>query len=255
MGSRRRLSVPKLLLCFALGVLALVGGVLVWQVFSPAVEQRPTVAPEDPGSSGPTVAVWLGDSLTEGAQVAEEERFATLTSAAFGWVPVNRGQGGTGYIAAGSMEVPEHGPFEDRVAAIVADAPEVVVVSGGNNDSGLGASDEELRAAVTATIQPLREGLPDAAIYVVGPFWPEPSPPDAVLRVRDIVAQVAGEFGVPFVDPLGAEWITEVIDGDQPGIRADIIGTDGTHPSAAGHAYIAERLIAELRAAGAEAER
>lgn len=221
---------------------------MTWQTLARDTPPHVPAAPHAARTPGPPTAAWLGDSLTEGAEVAEAERFATLTSAAFGWIPANRGRGGTGYLAPGPTGSPEHAPFTERVAEIVADAPEVVIVSGGNNDAVLGTSDDELRAAVTATIAPLREALPDAAIYVVGPFWPDNVPPEAVLGVRQVVAQVAAEVGVPFIDPLEDEWITG---GIELGNDADVIGPDGIHPSAAGHAYIAERLVAELTAVGA----
>lgn len=196
-------------------------------------------------------AVFLGDSFTEASQVEDDQSFVSIVSEHFGWRADNRGQGGTGYLNGGPEQFPERDVMANRVQEVVTAAPEVVVVAAGINDQQLVTGDgAAFRAAVQATLQPLRVGLPEASIYVVGPFWPNGYPNERVLLMNEIVAEEAAALELPFVDPVGGQWITGSNDGADPGNRVEYIGEDGTHPTAAGQAWIAEQMIASLTAAG-----
>lgn len=220
-----------------------------------SASDRPALTAEDfatEANDGPPTAVFLGDSYTEAGQVVSNESFPVLVAQHFGWNGVNLGEGGTGYLAEGPVEFPDRAPFPDRVAAIVASDPDVVIVAGGINDQELITDDgTAFRAAVAATLDPLRAGLPNAEIYVVGPFWPNGYPVENITLANQIISEEAAARGLPFIDPVGGQWITGTNDGSEPGNRVDYIGPDGTHPTAAGHAWIAQRLIESLTAAGA----
>jgi len=221
-----------------------------------SAQERPALTAEDFTTDAPTdqpTAVFLGDSFVEGGQVSDAERFVTLVSDHFGWTPVNEGEGGTGFITDGPAEFPERAPLTERVSAVVASAPDVVVVAAGINDTGRGYTDDQVRAAVTQTLTDLRAGLPNAQIYVVGPFWPNGYPTESALTVNAIVAEVAASLSMPFIDPIVGGWITGTNDGAEPGNRVDFIGPDGTHPTVAGHAWIAEQIIAALESNGVTA--
>lgn len=68
--------------------------------------------------------------------------------------------------------------------------------------------------------------------------------------MNQIIAEEAAARGLTFVSPVDGQWITGSNDGTDPGNRVEYIGEDGTHPTVAGQAWIAEQLIASLTAAG-----
>jgi lysophospholipase L1-like esterase len=131
---------------------------------------------------------WLGDSYSQGNQ-----SLPWLTGRLLGWtIPLNSTDGGTGFITAGSGQ-----PFTARVADIVAANPDVVVVAGGINDPLSG-----LQTGVTTVLQGIRTGLPNAPIFVVGPWCPPGSPYSAqVAKYAAIQAAAAAVSGCTFIDP------------------------------------------------------
>ena len=232
------------------GMIASVVFVLAITVFS-LISGANTAAPQSwnrftpqPETEAEPVALWIGDSFTEASQVPEAERFPTLVSSHFNWHVENRAEGGTGYVTDGPAEFPEREPLPSHVASVVEAQPDVVFVAGGLNDTSRGYSEDQIRDAVRATLGDLRSGLPDAEIFVVGPFWPRGDPIAEVLLVRDIVKEESQSLGLPFLDPIDGGWVNR---------DASLIGPDGTHPSAAGQAAIAQRLIDELTALGVTA--
>jgi lysophospholipase L1-like esterase len=80
---------------------------------------------------------------------------------------------------------------------------------------------------------------------VVGPFWVDGNPPKDVLDIRDRVRAEAAERSVLFIDPIAEQWVTSENQGQ-------ITGPDGTHPTQYGHQQIADRLAADLAAAGVQ---
>jgi lysophospholipase L1-like esterase len=155
----------------------------------------------------------------------------------------------TGYVTDGPVEFPERAPFPDRVPAVIAAEPDVVLVAGGINDTDRAYSEDRLRTAITGTLSGLQQGLPEAQIVVVGPWWPTGYPTESAEQVDDIVTEVAASLDLPVVSPIDQGWITGTADGVEPGNRAEFIGPDGAHPSQAGHDYLADRLYEWLRAA------
>lgn len=74
---------------------------------------------------------------------------------------------------------------------------------------------------------------PTAKLLVIGPPWVKPIPPAGILQARDILKSQAEAAGATFVDPIAEGWFV-----DQP----ELIGSDGVHPSDAGHVYMANKI-------------
>lgn len=193
------------------------------------------------GAAKPPFAMWLGDSFTEASQVSERERFPTIVSEHFGWNFDNAAEGGTGYITDGPAEFPEREPLTGHVQQAIDAAPDVLFVSGGLNDTSRDYAEDDLRVAVKTTLEGLRAGLPDTSIYVIGPFWPRGGAIPEARLMRDIVQQEAEALGLPFLDPIAGDWVNT---------DPALIGPDGTHPTSAGQAAIAQRVIDDLTALG-----
>lgn len=213
----------------------------------PGQSAAPTGAAALPGTPGPTerpstelpadprVAV-LGDSYTVGVG-ASGPGYVDGLAAQTGWTVVGDGESGTGYVNVG--EEPGASVYGDRVADVVAEAPDLVIVQGSTND--LGRTPVEVGRAASAVYAALAAGLPDAVVVVVGPLAPPAVDAVAVAALRDALVDASGRAGLLFIDPLAAGWL-------QPPDGFFI--ADGLHPSDAGHQRLADELVAALRRLG-----
>lgn len=205
------------------------------------VDEGATAAPVPTYGAGPTPTptaatpsvVVIGDDFTSGtAQNTGPEWPALLGLDAD---VTAQGVAESGYLVGGADAT-----FADRAAALPA-TTNVVVFLGGGDDPVAG-----LQAGVESAIAAARTAAPESRLIVVGPPWT--GSPDAVaasmIARRDAVAAAASAAGVVFVDPIADGWFAD---------RAGLVGTDGIHPTDAGHARIAERLRPVLQEATAPA--
>jgi GDSL-like Lipase/Acylhydrolase family len=136
-------------------------------------------------------------------------------------------EGGAGYGTRGNRGR----LFEDLTAATVKPDDTLVMLFGSRNDQDVDPM--RLSVLVYGTFQLARRIAPSAKLLVIGPPWPTADPPAAVLRIRDTLNYQAGVAGATFIDPLAAGWFVG---------RPELIGTDGVHPTDAGHAYMADKI-------------
>ncbi|WP_353612570.1 GDSL lipase [Mycobacterium sp. 1274756.6] len=136
-------------------------------------------------------------------------------------------EGGAGYGVRGNRG----SIFTDLANRAVGPDDTLVVFFGSRNDdvADLAALPGQVRDALAVA----RRGAPTARLLVIGPPWPTPEVPDAVLRVRDILAAEAAAVRADFVDPLAEGWFVGL---------PFLIGGDGIHPNDLGHAYLADRI-------------
>jgi len=261
-GRRRHLLLLAALLVIVIGGIAAVVAAVVGSGAASTASLLPTLPPATPAptasatptaSSVPTdaptptttatepdVAVFLGDSYTQGWGASEPiVKWTTLVAYDAGWTEVNEGQGGTGYVttagvaSCGQADCPA---YPDRVAGIVAAAPDVVVIAGGQNDRWALATDPALvQAAVDRTFSLLREGLPNARLIAVGPSTAEP----ATTMITDLDGWVRAA-----ADRVGAEYVSLL---DPVVIQGAMVASDGVHVNDAGHRAIADRVLATVR--------
>jgi lysophospholipase L1-like esterase len=211
---------------------------------APAVDLAGSVSLRRP------VALFIGDSYTAGSGGAGPERsFACLTARTMGWSCRNDGEPGTGYTNAGKFRGTTTASYPARVlrtvsqqeASGVPSGVDVVVVTGGRNDSGSGVP--ERVAAAGLTLDRLRVAYPQARIVVVGPFWVDDDVPPSLLAFDAGLRAEAAARHLTFLDPVRERWLTTAG-------RARWIDEDGVHPSVAGHQRIAAMLVAGLESAG-----
>lgn len=217
---------------------------------------------------GPRV-IFFGDSYTgpsssEGA--ARTYTFYGATAARLlGWRDYwASGVGGSGYTVSNGVAV-----FADRVPTDVTPfSPDIVVVFGGQND--LGAAQSVLAAAASATFNAIRAGLPGASLIVVGPNRATSNPTANAVQSRDTLRQAANAAGALFVDMVGGPypysgntadytatpWITGTGKAGAPNgtgnadcYMGGTSGSDGNHPTQAGHDYLGWRLASAIAAA------
>jgi len=139
-------------------------------------------------------------------------------------------EGASGYVSVGRRG---H-KFSDQISRTVRANDGLVVFFGSTNDltAPLGA----MSRATCDTLRAARLAAPTAKLLVIGPAWPNADPPREISQQRDIIRDRTAALGGLFVDPLQDGWFAK---------RPDLIGSDGKHPTDAGHAYLAQ-LIAPI---------
>lgn len=197
-------------------------------------------APQEPSASTaaakPLRFTVFGDSYTGGSAMGgiEDAGWPRIVAKDLGLEPpAYSAEGGTGYVNPGPAG--GAGDFEGRVDDVIATSPDFLVVAGGLNDADFDL--KKVTAAARKVFTELQAGLPDATIVVVGPFSPKVPAPADITAIRDALQQIATELDIAFVDPL--PWFK--------GGDAVEIGSDGVHPTDAGHAQIAARMDAALK--------
>ncbi|GJM23438.1 MAG: hypothetical protein DHS20C15_33530 [Planctomycetota bacterium] len=180
-----------------------------------------------------TVVV-LGDSISAGLHLDEDEAFPALVAArlAADGLPVRMINAGvSGDTSAGGLR---------RVDWLLKQRPHVLVVELGGNDGLRGQPVTEISANLSGIVERARAA--GATPLLLGMALPASMGPDYVAEFRDAYASLAERFELAFV----------------PGFMDDVGGrpalnlADGLHPNAAGHALLADKLYPELRRVVAE---
>lgn len=185
------------------------------------------------GSALNHVAV-VSDSYTTGTKEGglgprswTAEAWRTLSRAGIRVSADVAAEGRAGYVVRG-----DHGSvFADLTDRVVHPDDEVVVFFGSRNDQGVDL--DQYAEATRTTLAAARRMAPTAKLLVIGPPWPTADVPDTVTKLRDILYSQANAIGAGWVDPLAERWFV-----GQP----ELIGSDGVHPTDAGHAYLADKI-------------
>ncbi|MBX7554906.1 SGNH/GDSL hydrolase family protein [Streptomyces sp. NPDC004232] len=175
----------------------------------------------------------LGDSIAGGSAQGGNgsQGWPALVANRLGLTLRLDGQGGSGYTTGGTQ--PGGRPYTQRVNDAVAAAPDLVVVEGSRNDVG----PTQTQTAAVDTLRRLHAGLPHTRILVIGPIYSDPQPVGS-HPVDEAVAAAAMKLGLPYLSAVRRGWFT--------GSAHQFIGSDGVHPTDAGHAYLAEQIRPEL---------
>ena len=197
------------------------------QEASVAEDAAPTQVAEAPAAHGPLV-VFLGDSLTAGYGLAEEEAFPARLAAALREEghPVRVVNAGvSGDTSAGGLR---------RLPWLLTQHPDVMVVALGANDGLRGLS-------VSLTEKNLREIVAQARgkgvrVLLLGLRLPPNLGADYVRAFEAVYPRVAREAGVPLV-PFFLEGVGGV---------AALNQEDGIHPTAEGQRRIAATVLPYL---------
>jgi lysophospholipase L1-like esterase len=200
-----------------------------------AVAEPVFTMPPEPDPAAPVEAAFLGDSYTAGVGAATvESRWSAELSAAMGWTEADFATGSTGYVNPGDGRVGAS-PYLDRVPALVASAPDVVVVQGSVNDTEPGMP-AALPDAAEQVFSSIRAGLPDATLVVVGSPL-APALDAAALRSNDATLRsVAEQASAQYVSLLDV----------MPAAATGLWDDDGEHPTQAGHDLIKEAVYQAL---------
>jgi lysophospholipase L1-like esterase len=244
-GGRRASRTATLTLLIACLCVTIAVGALL-----DSARQVPGGRETPPSALTPTVrpipsALFVGDSYTAGTGAADPQQgYACLTATAMGWQCNVDGEGGTGFLGDGHFNSAAFSPLPDRLqrdaTKFLAD---VIIVDAGRNDGRFPVHD--VLTAANNYLQRLRRVWPKAPIVVIVPgyLWSTPEDdPFSVQLVRGL-RSLLPEVGGYLIDPVGGRWI-------RPEQVSTLTWTDGIHPNASGHRYLAQRLTDALRADG-----
>lgn len=188
-----------------------------------------------PLSASPNRIAVIGDSYTAGYEETGRgaanwtERAWQSLAGRGAYVSADvAAEGGAGYGVRGN----HGGLFGDLTSRAVQPDDALVVFFGSRNDQD--AEPGQLSRLIADTLGLARRIAPGARMLVIGPPWPTAEVPGNVWRIRDVLSIEARVVGSEFIDPLAERWFVG---------RPDLIGPDGVHPSDAGHAYLADKIV------------
>jgi lysophospholipase L1-like esterase len=221
----------------------------------------------------PTAALWavpsrtdrsmvLGDSLSDGSTMNTGAGAGTWFFRAMRLLGMTdaweQGRGGTGYITPGTTAV-----LQDRFALdVLPYNPAKLFVWAGYNDNG--GSQTAIATAASTLYTSIKAGLPTTQVFVLGCWSPTGSPAASITTTDATLRTAAAAAGFAFISPTtGNIYDTSggLVTSHGPFItgtgkagattgngNADLyIGTDGVHPTDAGHIYLARRIAASVR--------
>lgn len=141
------------------------------------------------------------------------------------------GIGGSGYVNRG----PNGKVFGEVIGETFNERSDIVLFFGSIND--LSHPVKEIGTAAAEAFATTKAAYPDATLVVAGPAWMRDDVPDKLHEINAELRVQAEAVDAVWIDPLAEEWFF-----DNP----ELIGEDGTHPTAEGHSYMAEKFIPHL---------
>lgn len=244
---RRVRTADAALSALAVGVLVFVGLTLQRSTEGASASLTPLqdVPTSTPGFlrdvQGPPRLLVVGDDFAAGEGASRPARgFARVLAGRLGGPYTIDALPDTGFVARGGAgDVDSSYPARvERLVERDGPEPDLVVVEGGHEDYA--ADPQELQDAVQQTAERLVDAYPEAQVLVMGTTRAYPESQVLVPLHRSLRAG-AEAAGVPFVDPVAEQWV-------RADNTADLISADLFHPNDAGHALLADRLLAAVRA-------
>lgn len=161
------------------------------------------------------------------------------------------GVGGSGWMAPA---VHDRSWFNERVDLdVVARAPDVIVELGGGNDAVLNPSQAAIQPLIETWLSKVLTAKAETIVFMTGPVIVS-NASAAHLTIQAAKQAAAAKFprNVGFIDTLADPWVSGTgrvgaTTGD--GNRDWVTGTDGAHPTAEGHRYLAGRVARGVAAA------
>ena len=102
---------------------------------------------------------------------------------------------------------------------------------------------DKVLATTRDTLDQIHRDFPKSAVVVIAPYLINNAPRvDVQDQFVNLERDVADEYGWTFIDPLAEGWINEH--------SAQMVASDGVHPNAKGHQYLADHLAGYLRSSG-----
>ncbi len=187
-------------------------------------------------ADAPLIAFY-GDSCTLGTGATSPSvRWSTRIAENRGWREFNPSVDGLGFINNRTLF-----GDGDLLSMIIAQQPDLVMVTMGLNDNfAFAFAADAIEAQISTDLRRLRDGVPDARIIVVEPFWYTAQRPESVGIIIDWVRLAAAEIGADYIEGAST-WIAG---------RDGEMAADGLHPNDEGYALMTRRMDEALRELG-----
>jgi acyl-CoA thioesterase-1 len=213
-------------------LISFAGSAVAQTAVAQTTDQSP--APVAASSAVPSVAsdqplvVFLGDSLTAGLGVNEDQAYPAVVAQRLAKAghPVRLLNAGvSGDTSAGGLR---------RLQWLLAQHPAIVVVGLGSNDGLRGLPLEQTEANLRDIIARARDAK--CRVLLLGMMVPPNYGPDYAPKFAAMFPRIAKDLDVPLVP-----FLLEGVGG-----RSDLNQGDGIHPTAAGHRILAENVYPKL---------
>ncbi|MCZ4587526.1 SGNH/GDSL hydrolase family protein [Rhodococcus opacus] len=205
-----------------------------------------TPSPDATAAPIPTVdlarvksVLFIGDSWTYGTNAQPVTRgFAYRAAELLGVNYEVYGFGSVGYINTGADRA---GAFAERWAKVAPKTvPDLIVLEGSQNDLDFRGN---ISDAANSFISTLKGQFPQSQIVMMGPAPASEGLISALAPIDSTLYDVAYAQRVPYISPLTLSWF------DASNLAQFIDPGNGSpYPNTEGHNFIAEHLVAELRA-------
>jgi acyl-CoA thioesterase-1 len=182
------------------------------------------------------LVVFLGDSLTAGLGVNEDQAYPAVVAerlAAAGHPVRALNAGVSGDTSAGGVR---------RLNWLLSQHPDVVVVGLGSNDGLRGLPLEQTESNLRQIVTRVREA--GSRVLLLGNVVPPNYGPDYAPKFAAIFSRIAKDLDVPLVP-----FLLEGVGG-----RPELNQGDGIHPTAEGHRIMAQTVFPKLEAIVAKLE-
>ena len=191
-----------------------------------------------------THAVWLGDSITEG-YLAGSNPYRAIINNAFNFTAHDYWMGGTGWIAAKTPSFPTQANNAIADTSYDHNLVSSIFLIGGVNDFPSSDSDaDRIRVNVINACNSLLTSFPNAMIYLGAYLGGQLNGTYSILDSNKVkVHNAIIEGGVNVTSDRVrvfscAAWL---------GWDKSLYNSDGLHPNAAGHRYIAQAVMAVMQ--------
>ena len=191
----------------------------------------------DPGVAGQ--AVLFGDSQSAGAQgVQAAQTWVEMGLSSQGYKVNFMGHGGIGFVAKTSTAANYPEALESGKVTVPFGNPALVVVQGGGNDAGSGATDAQIVANAERLLRELKASYPTSEFLMIGTLGRGGAASGGRRgQVDSVLAGFAKGNGILFISPR--DWLTRY------GVSKKM--ADGVHLTASGHQELAKVLASELK--------
>ena len=197
----------------------------------------PTTEEADVRDPNATRVAFYGDSYTLGTGASDpSKRWSTVICEQRGWSEFNPSVNGLGFVRNRGV----HGDG-DLPSLVIADNPDIVFITMGLNDNfDYSQYPDAIKSQITVDFERISEGLPDARIIVVEPFWYTDTRPPSVEAIIGWVKAAAAGIDAEYI-PGASHWIEG---------HPEWMASDAQHPNDAGYAQMAVQMNAALDTLG-----
>lgn len=197
-------------------------------------------------------ACWIGDSHTTGTGATmANNAYNKIAGWLLGWTDlVQVGIGGTGYINNAGFNV-----YKDRIAECAERNPNILVISGGQNDTA--STTTQIQAAALDCWKSARAAMPNIPIIVVGIIPSSSNITNSLsLAAENALATTHAQWNdnnsvfIPIIGDVQGAWLfgTGKVGATNGSGNTDLYtSSDGTHMSDAGHYYVGQRVAHKIR--------